>query len=63
MYIDIFPTIIRVFGIPDHGGKLFDGIDVYNVLTGKTPYISREVFSYNANDGDADEKITLPDSR
>lgn len=63
MYIDIFPTLMRILGIHDHEGKPFDGIDIYDVLTGKTPYIGREVFSYNANDGDEDEKIALSDSR
>jgi len=62
-YIDIFPTIIRILDIPYHGGKPFDGIDVYDILSGKNSSLNREIFSYNANDGDVDERIALSDSR
>lgn len=62
-YIDIFPTLMRILDIPDHGGKPFDGIDVYDLLTGNSPSIEREIFSYNANEGDENEKIALSDSK
>jgi len=62
-YIDIFPTLMRILDIPYHGGKPFDGIDVYDVLTGKSPSIEREIFSYNANLGDVYEKIALSNSK
>lgn len=61
-YIDIFPTLMRILDISDHGGKPFDGMDVYDVLTGKTTDQKREIFSYNADGGDTEEKISLSDA-
>ena len=62
-YIDVFPTLMKILGIRDHGGKPFDGIDVWDIWKGEKPAVDREIFSYLANEGDEHEMIALSDSK
>lgn len=45
MYIDVLPTVMRLTGVKDHGGKPLDGIDVWDALTGQASTRKREMFS------------------
>ncbi len=62
-YIDIFPSLMKMIGITDHGGKPFDGIDASGVLTGSQRAGERDIYSYLANEGDANEMIAVSDSK
>jgi len=58
-YIDIMPTLMRVLNITREDGIVFDGIDVFELLNGRRPWINRDIFSYIANEGDLDERIAI----
>ncbi|MCE2525905.1 MAG: sulfatase-like hydrolase/transferase, partial [Acidimicrobiia bacterium] len=54
-YLDVLPTVMRAAGIPDHGGKPLDGVDVLDVLTGKQDALERDLYSYVAVTEDRDQ--------
>ena len=54
-YIDVLPTLMRAVGIPDHGGKPLDGVDVLDVLTGERDALERDLYSYVAVTEDRDQ--------
>ncbi len=58
-YIDVLPTLMRVAGIEDHGGKPLDGIDVLDLLTGRKGEADRDIYSYIGQQGESKEQITL----
>ena len=47
-YVDVLPTLMRVAGITDHGGKALDGRDVLDTLMGDTQGLERDVFAFIA---------------
>ncbi|MDA2938027.1 sulfatase-like hydrolase/transferase [Acidobacteria bacterium AH-259-A15] len=56
-YIDVLPTIMRIVGVQDHGGKPLDGLDVFDVLTGRVQDLRRELYSYIGAEGEATEQV------
>ena len=54
-YVDVLPTVMRAAGIPDHGGKPLDGVDVLDVLTGEQYALERDLYSYVAVTEDRDQ--------
>ena len=44
--IDVLPTLMRIAGIRDHGGRPLDGVDVLDQMAGKAGRIDRPWFSY-----------------
>ena len=58
-YIDVLPTIMRIVGVSDNGGKPIDGLDVLDVLRGKKAHLDRDLFSYIGQRGENDEHIAL----
>jgi len=42
-YIDVLPTLMRIVGTDDHGGKKLDGIDALDILTGKQKQHPRDL--------------------
>jgi len=56
-YVDVLPTLLRIVGGKDHGGRPLDGIDVYDVLTGKRASIDRDIYSYIGQSGEDDEGV------
>ena len=56
--IDVLPTVMRILGVKDHGGKPFDGIDALDVLTGKKTTLARDIYSYIGAGGEDTEQIT-----
>ncbi len=58
-YIDVLPTLMRIVGVDDHGGKPLDGISALDVVTGAEREITREIYSYIGQAGEAAEKIAL----
>jgi len=56
--IDVLPTLMRIAGIKNHGGKPFDGLDVFDVLTGRKTALDREIYSYIGQSGEDNEQIT-----
>ena len=59
--VDVLPTVMRILGIKDHGGKALDGIDALDVLTGATQDVEREIYSYIGAQGEATEHISYAD--
>jgi arylsulfatase B len=57
--IDVLPTLMRITGVGDHGGKSLDGLDVLDLLTGEQSQLDRDVYSYIGQSGESDEQITL----
>ncbi len=45
-YIDVFPTLMHVAGVSDHGGQAFDGEDVWEVIRGERTRDDWELHSY-----------------
>ena len=45
-FIDVLPTLMRLAGTQDHGGKPLDGIDVLDQMAGKAAAPARPWFSY-----------------
>jgi len=45
-FIDVLPTLMRIAGVKDHGGKPLDGIDVLDEMTGKAKTPARAWYSY-----------------
>ena len=60
-YVDVLPTVMRISGVTDHGGKAIDGIDALDVLTGATQDVKREIYSYIGAQGEATEQISYAD--
>ena len=58
-YIDLFPKLMRITGVDDHGGKPLDGLDVLDVMTGAESQLDRDVYSYIGQSGESNEQITL----
>ena len=54
-YLDVLPTVMRAAGIPDHGGKPLDGVDMLDVLTGKRDTLERDLYAYVAVTEDRDQ--------
>ncbi len=50
-YIDVLPTLMRVVGVLDHGGKPLDGVDGLDVMRGKRERLDRELYSYTGTRG------------
>ncbi len=55
--IDVLPTVVRIVGLPGHGGKPFDGLDVLDVLTGKQKTLARDLYSYIGAAGEETEQV------
>ena len=47
-FIDVLPTLMRIAGIKDHGGKPLDGVDVLDAMTGRAKVPARRWFSFIA---------------
>jgi len=45
-FIDVLPTLMRIAGVTNHGGKPLDGVDVLDQMTGQADSPSRPWFSY-----------------
>ncbi len=45
-YIDVLPTLMRVAGLAEHGGKPLDGRDVLDALAGREPGATRDIYAY-----------------
>jgi len=58
-YIDVLPTLIRILNLVRADGVVLDGIDVFDLLTGRRVWIERDIFSYIANEGDDREEISI----
>ena len=58
-YIDVLPTLMRIAGLDDHGGKPLDGRDMLGVLTGQEHAEERALYSYIGQQGEDDEQIAL----
>ncbi len=56
--IDILPTLMRVAGIREHGGKPLDGLDVLDVWKGNSRTLERELFNYIGQTGPDTEQIS-----
>ena len=52
------PTLMRIVGIRDHGGKPLDGVDVLDVLTGQQTELERELYNYIGQTGPEFEQIS-----
>ncbi len=57
--VDVLPTLMRITGVEDHGGKPLDGLDVLDLLTGAEARLDRDVYSYIGQSGESNERITL----
>ncbi len=60
-YIDLLPTLLRVAGVEDPGGKPLDGLDVLDVLRGEGDTFGRELYHYWGQRGPDRERIALMD--
>jgi len=58
-HIDVMPTLMRVLGIKDHAGKPLDGVDVLDVLTGKTTKLDRDLFVYMHGSDERPEQVAV----
>lgn len=58
-YIDVLPTLMRITGVRDHRGQPLDGLDVLDVLEGKSAALERDLFSYIGMAGEQDEQLAL----
>ncbi len=56
--IDILPTLMRVAGVERYTGKPLDGLDVFDVLTGRQPELDRELFNYIGQEGADQEYVS-----
>jgi arylsulfatase B len=59
--IDVLPTLMRIAGLTEHGGKPLDGIDVLDVLTGKANQLDRKIYSYYGQQGPDTEQVAVID--
>ena len=57
-YIDVLPTLMRITGVSSHGGKELDGLDVFDILTGKNRTLRRDVYCYTGPRTEDFEQIT-----
>ena len=57
--IDILPTLMRVAGIREHGGKRLDGLDVLDVWKGNRQTLERDLFNYIGQTGPDTEQISF----
>jgi len=57
--IDILPTLMRIAGVEDHGGKPLDGIDILDLVTGRQDRTDRDLYSYIGQQGEATEQLAL----
>lgn len=60
---DILPTLMRIAGVKDHGGKPLDGADAFDVLVGKTAELDRELYFYHGQSGPEDELLAVIDGK
>lgn len=56
---DVLPTLMHIVGIKDHGGKPLDGVDILDVLTGKTTKLDRDIFIYHHGDEKQPEQVAV----
>lgn len=56
--IDILPTLMRIAGVERYTGKPLDGLDVFDVLTGREPALDRELFNYIGQEGPDREYVS-----
>ena len=56
--IDVLPTVMRLAGVADSGGKPLDGLDILDVLTGERQSLDRELFNYIGQAGPETEQIS-----
>lgn len=60
-YIDVLPTLARIVGAGGGQGQALDGVDVYDVLTGKAGPPKRKWYSYWAQGSDDQERLAVID--
>ena len=56
--IDILPTLMRIARVERYTGKPLDGLDVFDVLTGRKPELDRELFNYIGQEGPDREYVS-----
>ncbi len=56
--IDVLPTLMRIAGVERYRGKPLDGLDVFDVLTGRQPDLNRELFNYIGQEGPDREYVS-----
>lgn len=56
--IDVLPTVMRMAGAAESGGKPLDGVDALDVLTGGRQSLDRGLFNYNGQAGPDAEQIS-----
>ena len=56
--IDILPTLMRIARVERYTGKPIDGLDVFDVLTGRKPELDRELFNYIGQEGPDREYVS-----
>jgi arylsulfatase B len=57
--IDVLPTLMRIAGVKEHGGRPLDGLDALDVIAGKQKTLNRDLFFYHGQTGPETEKIAL----
>ena len=58
-YVDVLPTLMRVAGIAEHGGKALDGRDVLDALTGNAQVLERDVYAFIAQLDPEREQVSV----
>jgi arylsulfatase B len=60
MFVDLLPTLLRAAGAPAQPAKPLDGIDVWEVLTGRSKSVpARDLYFFNGQSGIEQEQIAV----
>lgn len=57
--MDVMPTLMKIAGVTDHGGKPLDGRDVTAVLRGEEKTLDRTLFFYHGQQGPNNEHLAV----